>query len=69
MPDIAKIRSDLVEIAAYRRNHPYVQGEAVDAARAANLTWREIAHLLDMTEHGLIKAQRRYREYLAGRSS
>lgn len=62
-----KIRDDLETVAAYQRNLPTVRAEAVQAARDAGLTWREIARILDMTEHGLIKAQRLYRERLAAR--
>lgn len=57
--DIKKIRDDLETVAAYQRNMPKVRAEAIDAARKAGMTWREIAQLLEMTEHGVMKAHKR----------
>jgi transposase len=57
-----QIRKNLVYVAGYQRNLPNVRAEAVDAARKAGMTWREIASILDMTEHGLIKADKKWRE-------
>lgn len=34
----------------------------VDRARREGMTWREIAKILEMTEHGLQKADRLWRE-------
>lgn len=56
-----KIREDLETVAAYQRNLPTVRAEAVEAARTAGMTWREIADILGMTQHGLIKAQKAFR--------
>lgn len=53
------IREDLEKIAAYQRNLPAVRAEAVAKAREEGMTWREIASILGMTEHGIIKAQQR----------
>lgn len=58
--DKTRIKSDLEEIAAYQRNLPTVRAEAVAAARAAGMTWREIASILGMTEHGVIKAHKAF---------
>lgn len=55
-----KIREDLKAIADYQQRFPGVRAEAVQAARDAGMTWREIAGILNMTEHGLIKAQKKY---------
>ena len=55
-----KIREDLKTIAAQQHNLPTIRAEAVQAARDAGMTWREIAGILNMTEHGLIKAQKKY---------
>jgi transposase len=59
---IDQIRRDLESVAAYQHNLPRVRAEAVDAARKAGMTWREIASILNMTEHGLIKADKKWRE-------
>lgn len=52
-------REDLEKIAAYMHNLPSVRAETVARAREEGMTWREIASILGMTEHGLIKAQKR----------
>lgn len=57
-----KIRDDLERVAAFQHNMSSVRAEAVDAARKAGITWREIAAILGMTEHGLIKADKKWRE-------
>lgn len=49
-------REDLEEVASYQRNLPSVRGEAIKAARAEKVTWREIASILGMTENGVHKA-------------
>ncbi|MFT4284359.1 MAG: hypothetical protein QM598_05935 [Protaetiibacter sp.] len=43
------------------------RGEFVARARREGMTWREIAGLLDMTEHGLVKSQRSWEKRVAGR--
>ena len=50
------VRDDLETVASYQRNLPNTRGEAIEAARAEGVTWREIAGLLDMTENGAHKA-------------
>ena len=55
------IKDDLERNAAHQRNMPWVRAETVDAARKAGMTWREIATILNMTEHGLIKADQKWR--------
>ena len=55
-------REDLERIANHYRNLPGIRAEAITKARAEGMTWREIASLLEMTEHGVIKADRVHRE-------
>jgi len=55
------IRANLETVAAYQHNLPSVRAESVDAARKSGMTWREIAGILNMTEHGLIKADKKWR--------
>ena len=47
-------------VANYQRNLPNTRAEAVAKAREEGITWREIASILDMTEHGVIKAQKKW---------
>lgn len=56
------IRSDLEALAKEQRTLPDRRGKAVAAARALGMTWREIAIILDMTEQGIIKADKAWRE-------
>lgn len=56
------IKDDLERIANYQRNLPNVRAEAVDAARHEGMTWREIGGILNMTEHGLIKADKKWKD-------
>lgn len=53
--DIERLRQDL-DVAIARRY------DAVEAARAAGITWREAATTLKMTETGLMKTQTATRE-------
>lgn len=55
-----KSRLMLEVIAQSMRELPTVRAVAVAHARAEGMTWREIANILGMTQHGLIKAQRSY---------
>ena len=45
------------------------RGELVEQARAAGMTWRDIADLLGMTEGGLYKTQTAYRARVQSASS
>jgi transposase len=45
-----------------QRSFPDRRATLVDQARREGMTWREIAHILDMTEHGLIKADKAWKE-------
>jgi len=56
------IRSDLEQLAEEQRTLPDRRAQLVAAARNLNMTWREIAIILDMTEQGLIKADKAWRE-------
>lgn len=56
--DLDNIRGALTDIAENQRQAPIVRAEWVGKAREAGMTWREIAQLLGMTEHGIIKAQK-----------
>ncbi|WP_146078991.1 hypothetical protein [Rathayibacter sp. AY1E6] len=49
-------RTELLTLAEEQRTLPERRGALVERARAEGMTWREIADLLGMTEHGLIKA-------------
>lgn len=60
------VRDDLETVAAYQRNLPSVRGEAIDAARAEGVTWREIAALLGMTENGAHKAHAAWKVRVSG---
>lgn len=50
------IRAELEAIATQQAELPTRRAEAVQRAREEGMTWREIALILGMTEHGLIKA-------------
>ena len=54
-------REDLEMIANYQRNTPIVRYETVERARTEGMTWREIAVILEMSEQGVVKAQKAYR--------
>ena len=56
------IREELTQLAELQRALPDRRAALVDRARLAGMTWREIAKILDMTEQGLIKADRMWRE-------
>jgi transposase len=56
------IRDDLRALAQVQRSFPDRRATLVDQARREGMTWREIAHILDMTEHGLIKADKAWKE-------
>lgn len=56
------IRSDLEQLAEEQRTLPDRRAQLVNAARNLGMTWREIATILDMTEQGLIKADKAWRE-------
>jgi hypothetical protein len=51
-------RKKLTELGEEARTYPLRRFEAVAAARADGMTWREAAALLNVTEHGLIKADK-----------
>lgn len=51
-----EIRAELAAIATLQSELPARRAAAVQRAREAEMTWREIALILGMTEHGLIKA-------------
>jgi DNA-directed RNA polymerase specialized sigma24 family protein len=53
-------KDDLEMVANYYRNLPDVRGEAIEAARAEGVKWREIAAILEMTENGVHKAYQTY---------
>lgn len=53
------IRENLKVIAENQRQLPELRREWVTNGREAGMTWREIAGILGMTEHGLIKASKR----------
>ena len=55
-------RSDLEAIAEEQRTLPDRRAQAVNAARNLGMTWREIAIILNMTEQGLIKADKAWRQ-------
>lgn len=52
------ITEELERIASQQREAPAIRAALVARARAEGMTWREIADILGMTQHGLIKAQR-----------
>lgn len=56
------IRSDLEQLAEEQRTLPDRRAQLVAAARNLGMTWREIAIILDMTEQGIIKADKAWRE-------
>ena len=56
------IRDELHALAEMQRMLPDRRACLVDRARREGMTWREIAKILDMTEHGLQKADRQWRE-------
>lgn len=56
------VLEELDRIANFYRSLPIMRAEAVTKARAEGITWREIAKHLEMTEHGVIRADRAYRE-------
>lgn len=49
-------------MAELQRTLPDRRAQLVHKARQHGLTWREIALILNMTEQGLIKADRQWRE-------
>lgn len=55
---MADPRDELRDIGTLTRDLPARKWRAIDQARAQNVTWREIAELLGMTQHGVIKAWR-----------
>lgn len=52
--ELRKVASDMARTDALLEK----RGKFVAEARGSQMTWREIAGLLGMTEHGLIKSQR-----------
>lgn len=56
------VRAKLEEVARLQRELPTMRAEAVAEARAEKMTWREIAAILDMTERGVIAADKKWRE-------
>lgn len=56
------IRDELHALADMQRMLPDRRAWLVDRARREGMTWREIAKILEMTEHGLQKADRLWRE-------
>ena len=54
-------RDDLEKIANYQRNTPTLRYELVERARAEGITWREIAAILEMSEQGIVKAQKAHK--------
>jgi transposase len=52
------IRDDLVALAKQQQTVRDRRASLVAEARRQGMTWREIASILDMTQQGLIKAQR-----------
>lgn len=63
--DVSSIRKELRAVGSElsRKSQEYEQlleqrGKFVSQARAAGMTWREIAGFLGMTEKGLIQSQR-----------
>lgn len=51
------VRERLRALRKEQETYPTRRAAVVAAARAHGLTWREIADILGMTQHGLIKAQ------------
>ena len=56
------IREELRALAEEQRSFPDRRAATVDRARQSGMTWRQIAIILDMTEQGLIKADKMWRE-------
>lgn len=52
------VRTELEQLAREQSELPTRRAELVAKARTEGLTWREIGSILNMTPHGLIKAQR-----------
>ena len=48
----------LAELRAEHETFPARRAAVVEEARSEGMTWLEIADLLGMTQHGLIKAQK-----------
>lgn len=59
------ILDDLEALAEEQRTLPDRRAQAVAAAREQKMTWREIAGILNMTEHGLIKAHHAWQQRVA----
>ena len=55
------IKNELRTLAQEQRSIVNRRAALVDRARQEGLTWREIAGILDMTQQGLIKADRTWR--------
>lgn len=55
-PPLEQHRDDLRALASEQQSFPDRRREAVERARAASMTWREIAALLGMSEYGVRKA-------------
>jgi len=55
------ITDDLRAMAELQRSLPDRRAALVDRARREGMTWREISYILDMTEQGLIKADKAWR--------
>ena len=56
------IKDELRALAEVQRTLPNKRAALVDRARREGMTWREIAKILDMTEPGLIKADKAWKE-------
>ena len=54
------ILEELRELATLQAEFPGRRAELVGKARAQGVTWRQIAEILGMTQHGLIKANAVY---------
>ena len=55
------IKNELRTLAQEQRSIVNRRATLVDRARQEGLTWREIAGILDMTQQGLIKADKSWR--------
>lgn len=60
------VRKNLKEIADAMDELPKARGEAIQAARDDDVTWREIASILGMTENGTHKAYKAWKEATNG---
>jgi predicted transcriptional regulator len=59
-------RQELEALVEEQATYPARRGAAVARARAAGMTWREIAEILGITEKGVTKAQRAWESEHAG---